>query len=247
MTFPVIGVYGTPDNGVQPIPHPFGLQAANRCIVFRGVSLVDMCHTVTQRCVLCIGNDAEARKFLTKTLAEYELVFAPNAFEALRSMHARAFDAYVTDFWLTDWAGAPLCRAIREIDPHCPIVFLSATVSDQNRQRAARAGASAFFSRHEDAEELKPTLTRLLALADAKSLEAKVLLERAVAAEIERCRARMATHPGGSDLEGAFIERTARTRGYKAFLGAGGSRAHFERWWPQVFGSVRANHDVASV
>jgi DNA-binding NtrC family response regulator len=205
-----------------------------------------MCQTVTRRSVLCIGNDVEARAFLEETLAEYELVFAPNAFEAIRSMHARAFDAYVTDFWLPDWAGPQLCRAIREVDPHCPIVLLSATATTQNRQRAMRAGATAFFCRHEDADDLKPTLRRLLALADAKSLEAKERLEDAVVSEIERCRARLPEAPSATDLRGTFVERTARTRGYKAFVESGGSRAHFERWWPQVFASARANHDAAT-
>ena len=200
-----------------------------------------------RRTVLCIGNDVEAEKFLRRALSEYEIVVAPNAYEAIRSMHARAFDAYITDFWLPDWAGPQLCRAIREVDPHCPIIFWSAAEADQNRQRAMRAGASAYYSKHSDGENLAPTLRKLLAVADAKSLEAKARLENAVLSEIERCKARLSSSSPGRESKGAFVERTARTRGYKAFVESGGSRAHFERWWPQVFGSARANHDVASV
>jgi DNA-binding NtrC family response regulator len=205
-----------------------------------------MFQTVTRRTVLCIGNDAEAGTFLREALSEYEVVAAPNAFEAIRSMHARAFDAYVTDFWLPDWAGPQLCRAIRDVDPHCPIIFWSAAESAQNRQRAMRAGASAYFCKQSDGEDLKPTLRRLLGLADAKSLEAKARLEHAVVSEIERCRTHLAVRAEGHEVKGTFVERSARTRGYKAFVESGGSRAHFERWWPQVFGSARANHNLSS-
>jgi DNA-binding response OmpR family regulator len=205
-----------------------------------------MFQTVTRRTVLCIGNDTEAAQFLRETLAEYEVVVAPNAFEAIRSMHARAFDAYITDFWLSDWAGPQLCRAIREVDPHCPILFWSSAESEQNRQRALRAGASAYFCKQTDAESVKPMLRALLARGDEKSLDAKTRLEAAVVSEIERCKARLPVSGETLDARGTFIERTARKRGYKVFVECGGSRAHFERWWPQVFGSARANHNLVS-
>jgi hypothetical protein len=62
--------------------------------------------------------------------------------------------------------------------------------------------------------------------------------------ELARCDERS----GGAataQLAESFIERRARTRAHEAFVAAGGSRAHFERWWPQVFGSARANRSVS--
>jgi len=31
------------------------------------------------------------------------------------------------------------------------------------------------------------------------------------------------------------IEHAAKIKAFKAFVDAGGARAHFERWWPQQF------------
>jgi DNA-binding NarL/FixJ family response regulator len=176
---------------------------------------------------------------VAQTLREYELVFADTAFDAIRRINAGAFDAYVTNYWLADWTGPQLCRAIRDVDPHCPVVVYSLSLGDANLQRAKRAGASAFVA---DAQpELLPaTLRTLLSRCDEKSVAAKARMEDAVIVELARC-ARIADD---REIAASFIERTARSRARKAFIEAGGSCAHFERWWPQVFGSARASHSV---
>jgi DNA-binding NtrC family response regulator len=180
---------------------------------------------------------------VSEALPDYELVFAVSACEAIRSMNAHAFDAYVTDFWLPDWEGIQLCRAIREVDPNCPVIIYSAAAGERNLARATRAGASACVAIDEP-DLLETTLRTLLSAADSKSLDAKALMEEAVAAELARCAERT-SGAGIAPLADSFIERRARSRAHKAFVAAGGSRAHFERWWPQVFGSARANHGVA--
>jgi DNA-binding NtrC family response regulator len=203
---------------------------------------VDLCQALSRPNVLCIGSDACARDVLAQTLREYELVFVDTAFDAIRSMNAGAFDAYVTNFWLADWAGPQLCRAIRDVDPHCPVIVYSVSLGDANRGRASRAGASAFVVDGEP-ELLPTTLRALLARCDAKSVAAKPLLEDAVMVEL----ARYARTEEGREIASSFVERTARSHARKAFIEAGGSCAHFERWWPQVFGSARASHSVTCV
>ena len=202
--------------------------------------------SVPRRAILCCEKDPTTRTLLTDTLSEYELVFTAGAFDTIREMHARAFDAYIIDYWLPDWSGPQLCRAIREVDPHCPVVFCTAAEGDLSRQRAIRAGGSAYFCKPVDAEKLKARLASLFDKADAESLRAKSDVERVVEAEIERCKAWTAA--GSLTPENALrsVERTARSRAYKTFIGAGGSRAHFERWWPHLFGSARANHRVSA-
>jgi DNA-binding NtrC family response regulator len=203
-----------------------------------------MCQAVSRRTILCIGGgDVSARQLVSEALPDYALVFAVSACEAIRSMNARAFDGYVTDFWLPDWEGIQLCRAIREVDPNCPVIVYSAAAGERNIARAMRAGASACVAIDEP-DLLETTLRTLLSAADSKSLDAKALMEEAVAAELARCAERSST-AGIAPLADSFIERRARSRAHKAFVAAGGSRAHFERWWPQVFGSARANHGVA--
>lgn len=205
---------------------------------------MDMSQAVSRRTILCIGNgDVSARPLVSEALPDYELVFAVSACEAIRSMNAQAFDGYVTDFWLPDWEGIQLCRAIREIDPNCPVIVYSAAAGERNLARATRAGASACVAIDEP-DLLETTLRTLLSAADSKSLDAKALMEEAVAAELARCAER-SSGAGMAPLADSFVERRARSRAHKAFVAAGGSRAHFERWWPQVFGSARANHGVA--
>jgi DNA-binding response OmpR family regulator len=156
------------------------------------------------------------------------------------------FHGYVLDYWLPDWWGPALCREIRKLDPHGPIVFCTAAVRDSDRQRALRAGANAYLRKPVKAEELRSTLRGCLTVAEMESLRAKVEEERAVQNELERrlhqAHSRMET---AKELVASSIERTARAKAYKAFIEARGTRAHFENWWPHVFQRARAEHELA--
>jgi DNA-binding response OmpR family regulator len=201
---------------------------------------------VPRRAILCCEKDEATRDVLAQALGGYELVFTSGAFDTIREMHARPFDAYIIDYWLSDWSGPQLCRAIREVDPHCPVIFCTAAEGDLSKQRAVRAGGSAYFSKPVDGEKLKARLCSLFEKADAASLQAKNDMEAAIQNEIARCAAW--TLAGSFTPENATrsLERTARSRAYKTFMAAGGCRAHFERWWPHLFGSARANHRVSA-
>jgi DNA-binding response OmpR family regulator len=198
--------------------------------------------SLLRRSVLCVENEPEDRGLLEVVLADYEVTFARNAFEALRQLNVRSFDAYVVDYWLPDWNGPSLCREIRKIDAHGPVVFYSAAAGDQNRGRALRAGATAYLVKPVEPNELRGKLRALLALADSESLRARVEEEHAISEEISRRikviddsveRARV--------LNNQALERVARIKAYQAFVERHGTRAHFERWWPQLFDTARAN------
>ena len=204
---------------------------------------MQMLNAVPRRAILCVEKDDAPRALLAQSLGEYELVFTGDAFETIRSMHARAFDGYIIDFWLPDWSGPQLCRAIREIDPHCPIIFCTAAEGELSRQRALRAGASAYLSKPVDVEALQAKLSALLARTDASSLRAKAEMEHAVEAELTRWESRLVGSATPATVLQS-VERSARARAYKTFQAAGGTRAHFERWWPHVFGSARANNGL---
>jgi DNA-binding response OmpR family regulator len=203
-----------------------------------------MVDAVPRRSILCIEKDDAARAMFTQTLSEYDVLFACDAFETIRSMHVRAFDGYIVDFWLPDWSGPQLCRAIRDIDPHCPVIFCTAADSELSRQRAMRAGGGAYLCKPVHAEELKATVAKLVARADAASLRAKAKMEDAVRSELVRWQPMLGSASGVSYAGTSSLERAARARAHKAFMSAGGTRAHFDRWWPHVFGSARANNSV---
>jgi DNA-binding response OmpR family regulator len=198
-----------------------------------------------RKSVLCVDEDAESRALLQHALPDFELVYASNAFEAIREMNARAFDGYVLDYWLSDWAGPALCRDIRKIDPHAPIVFCAGAARDQDRARALRAGANAYLVKPIDSKELRSKLRGLLSVADAESLHAKIAEEEAIQDELQRRVAHLRERAeAASRLSAQSFERIARIKAYKAFMQGRGTRAHFERWWPQVFLSAQGDHSA---
>jgi DNA-binding response OmpR family regulator len=198
-----------------------------------------------RRCILCIEDDAESRNILQAILADHRLVFAGNAFQALSHVNSEFFHGYVLDYWLPDWSGPSLCRELRKIDPHAPIVFCTAAARDADRNRALRAGANAYLCKPIEPQVLRSKLRAFLTLAEMESLRAKVEEERAVQNELQRrlnhAQARIEV---AKELVASSIERTAKAKAYKAFIEARGTRAHFENWWPNVYQSARANHEA---
>jgi DNA-binding response OmpR family regulator len=198
---------------------------------------------IGRRSILYVDDDPETRALLTHVLSEYDVVFAANAFEALRNVNHRPFHGYILDYWLPDWSGPSLCREIRKIDPHAPIIFCTAAARDNDRARAMRAGANAYLCKPVAPDVLRSKLRAFLTLSEMESLQAKLEEERVVQEELERRLSDARVHiDKASALVSSSMERTARTRAYKAFIDARGTRAHFEGWWVNVFESARASH-----
>jgi DNA-binding response OmpR family regulator len=202
-------------------------------------------HTIARRRVLIVDDDAEFRAILEEILSDHTLVFAQNAFEAIRHTNAAPFHAYVLDYWLPDWSGAALCREIRKSDPHAPIVFCTAAAREQDKARGLRAGANAYLCKPVDPRALRAKLGAFISLSELESLRAKVEEELAVQSELQRRVQELAARTEHAKaLAESSLERTARSRAYKAFIDARGTRAHFDSWWPQVFQSARVNHSA---
>jgi DNA-binding response OmpR family regulator len=196
-----------------------------------------------RKSMLCVDEDADTRALLKLAMPGFEIVFVSNAFEAISAINSRAFDGYVLDYWLPDWAGPALCRDIRKLDPHAPIVFCTSAARDQDRGRALRAGANAYLVKPIDPQELRSKLRGLISLADAESLHAKIAEEEAIQDELQRRVEHLRLRVDAANrLSAQSFERIARIKAYKAFMGSRGTRAHFDRWWPQVFQSAQANH-----
>ncbi|MDB5904550.1 MAG: two component transcriptional regulator [Betaproteobacteria bacterium] len=198
--------------------------------------------TLRSRCVLCVEDDPEARAVLSEVFAGHTRTFARNAYEGICALNSGIYDMYVLDYWLPDWSGVQLCREIRKVDPHGPVIFCTAAVRDEDRKRAMRAGANAYLGKPIDRVALHAQMVAWLELADVESIHAKVEEERAIHDELSRraCEA-LARADAARDSATLALERSARTKAYKAFIARGGTRANFDRWWPQVFGSARAS------
>jgi CheY-like chemotaxis protein len=197
-----------------------------------------------QKLVLCVDQDAEWRAVLKEVLPAYRLVFADEAFDALRETNRGRFHAYILDYWLPGSSGPALCRDIRKADPHAPIVFCSSAARDECVNSAMAAGASAYILKSEVSAELALKLRSLLALADLRSLQANVAEDAAIQDELER-RVAQSRERGvaASERSKQAIERTVRIRAQKAFIEAHGTLADFEKWWPHLYARARESDD----
>jgi DNA-binding response OmpR family regulator len=114
-----------------------------------------------QKRILLVEDHEDARELATLTLTEYALSCARNFNEGLRLARQGGFDLYILDSWLPDKSGVELCRAIREFDPHTPILFYSAAAYAKDIQEGLRAGAQAYLVKPVLPNELKQAITQL--------------------------------------------------------------------------------------
>ena len=191
------------------------------------------------RSVLCVDSDPATHHVIADILSAYDTVPALNAFEALREVNSKPFDLYVLEYWLPDLPGIQLCREIRKVDPQGPILFCSSTVRDEDRKRAVRAGANAYLAKPIDPPQFMREARIVLEAADLQSVRAKLEEERAVQDELVRLGEIAKTRTlNAIEAAGQSMKRTARAKALKAFVESGGTRANFERWWPQLSESL---------
>jgi sigma-B regulation protein RsbU (phosphoserine phosphatase) len=201
-----------------------------------------MTDSIPSKSILCVQADEEERALLAELLRAYRMVFACNAYEALRELGRGVFDAYVLDLWLPDWSGAQLCREVRKIDPHGPVLFCTAAARLEDRHRAIRAGGSAYLCKPIDPLRLLAQLRVLLELADLESIRARIEADRATQAELERRVAEVFKRTGESRRSAVrAVERVSKAKAAVAFSKCGGTKANFERWWPTLFAGAWAN------
>jgi two-component system response regulator MprA len=86
--------------------------------------------------------------------------------EALSSVQAEPFDLYMLDSRLPDVDGFELCRRLRAIDPHAPILFFSGAAFETDKKKGIEAGANAYL--------IKPDLDGLVSSIKQFASPAKI-------------------------------------------------------------------------
>jgi DNA-binding response OmpR family regulator len=106
--------------------------------------------------VLYVDDDEDSRLMLLALLkhAFIEAEAVGSAKQALSLVKAKRFDLYMLDAWLPDLDGFELCRRMREVDPHTPIMFFSGAAYEADKLRGIEAGANAYV--------VKPDIAGLL-------------------------------------------------------------------------------------
>lgn len=96
--------------------------------------------------VLCVDDDEDSRVMLTTLLklAFIEAKAVGTGAEALSSIQAEPFDFYMLDSRLPDVDGFELCRRLRAMNPHAPILFFSGAAFEADKKKGIEAGANAY-------------------------------------------------------------------------------------------------------
>src|SRR5262249_31128169 len=149
---------------------------------------------------------------------------------------------------LPDGSGVHLCKQIRSFDCNTPIIFLFEGALNGDHQAALDAGANACIDRMDGTSRLGDTIFVLLRWAEDISLNSRIGEITAIRDSIEEILVELEARAEQSSLQanlarGRLITALAgrcdvTDKAYRAFTAAGGTRACFERWWPNVLNEV---------
>jgi DNA-binding response OmpR family regulator len=186
--------------------------------------------------ILFVEDQEDAWEIVELALEECKLTFARNFDEGLRLARQGYFDLYILDNWLPDGSGIGLCRAIRQFDPHTPILFYSAAAYERDIQEALRSGAQAYLVKPVKSDELERMVAKLTSPVARRDFEAWQAEIAAVREELAiRYNEQAQRMKGARDRRLRSEEKLMRLKAEKAFLDAGGTRGEFARRWPSVF------------
>jgi DNA-binding response OmpR family regulator len=188
-----------------------------------------------RRHILLVEDEEYARELAAIILAEHTLICARNFDEGSRFAYHRYFDLYILDNWLPDGSGIGLCRAIRQFDPHTPILFCSAAASTRDIREAMRAGAQEYLIKPVIPDTFKQAVARLLSSTHEKVFVARMAEIAAVREELAIRQAENAERLEKTKQKRLRAEeKVLRAMAQFAFLAAGGTRGDFARAWPSV-------------
>ena len=107
--------------------------------------------STTRPRVLYVDDDEDSREMLIELLRLkfIEAKTVGTAAQAMSSIQTERFDLYLLDAWLPEIDGFELCRRMRAVDPHTPILFYSGAAYEADRQRGIEAGANAYLVKPE--------------------------------------------------------------------------------------------------
>lgn len=130
--------------------------------------------------VLCVDDDEDSRAMLVTLLrlASVEAKAVGTATQALSLIQAEHFDLYMLDGRLPEIDGFELCRRMRAVDSHIPIVFFSGAADAADKEKGIAAGADAYVTKP-DILELVECIKQLMPHFAARPVawEGRPLLE----------------------------------------------------------------------
>ncbi|MDJ0652773.1 MAG: ATP-binding protein [Xanthomonadales bacterium] len=112
------------------------------------------------RRLLLVEDDMDVREFLAVVLADqgYSATLALNGRQALDKLHSAGADLVLTDFHLGDISGESFIREVR--DSGIPVIAMSASNAEADRNSAFEAGCSAYLVKPFDLDQLMKELEK---------------------------------------------------------------------------------------
>jgi len=99
--------------------------------------------------ILHVEDDEDTRKLVECILHDkgWQVVSVENATSAFRHAAAGGFDLYLIDNWIEGDTENALCRVLRSLDPHTPILFYSGAVFPSDVASALASGAQGYLEK----------------------------------------------------------------------------------------------------
>src|SRR5689334_18134360 len=106
--------------------------------------------------VLCVEDDVDTQEMMSVMLTVwgYKAKVAGTGAEALRVIRETGLAAVLLDNSLPDCTGIQLCGEVRRFDERLPIIFLSGSAHEEEREQALALGANAFVTKPFEMETL---------------------------------------------------------------------------------------------
>ena len=99
--------------------------------------------------ILHVEDDEDTRKLVECILHSkgWQVVSVENATSAFTLAAAGGFDLYLIDNWIEGDTENALCRGLRSLDPHTPILFYSGAVFPADIRAALASGAQGYLEK----------------------------------------------------------------------------------------------------
>ena len=113
--------------------------------------------------ILHVEDDEDTRKLVEFILRGkgWQVVSVENATSAFKLAAAGGFDLYLIDNWIEGDTENALCRGLRSLDPHTPILFYSGAVFPRDVETALACGAHGYLEKPCTPEALVEAILKL--------------------------------------------------------------------------------------
>lgn len=113
--------------------------------------------------ILHVEDDEDTRTLVAWILhgEGWQVVSVENAESAIKLAASSKFDLFLLDNWIEGDTENALCRGLRSVDPHTPILFYSGAVFPSDVTSALACGAQGYLQKPCTPEDLVEAILKL--------------------------------------------------------------------------------------